>query len=191
MKQDPPLDVYVRAVHDMCDLAHSQESDSALSLSGKSNGPSAIISADLLLVVGNCELKQIQSGGDDCNIGVILNIPSKTYHIDEDGESSKSSEHQISLAKIENKSDDNSNLYDTDEKYKWISQSENATQDITGAEKKKPLTPTSCTISLAMIVHYLQGEDGSGSKPSSLKAGSNNALKWMCVLLAYHSNLQN
>eukprot|EP00957_Ditylum_brightwellii_P065901 4997484-Ditylum_brightwellii.AAC.1 len=69
--------------------------------------------------------------------------------------------------------------------------STNATQDSTGAGKKKPLTPTSRAVGLAMIVHYLQGEDGSGAKPSSSKGGSSNAFKWMCALLAQRANLQN
>eukprot|EP00957_Ditylum_brightwellii_P157197 11963593-Ditylum_brightwellii.AAC.2 len=50
----------------------------------------------------------------------------------------------------------------------------NAIQYSTGAGKKQPLKLISHDVGFVMIVYYLQGENGSGIKPSSLKCGNSN-----------------
>ena len=210
MEHDPNLDVRLEAIRQVCDLAYHEKDK-------KSN---AAVPARLLLAVGNrvssknkterrdaltglsqiyyshyvvTKLKQVQSGGDDCEIEVILDALRYTYELQ--GGSAK----KRRLA-----DDDGLDSFDLDEKYKWIpslvfksacfndandpemrNRVVQIVDDLLLGGMKNSLTPTSQAVGLAFIIASLRDDDEDPRGPIT-----SNAYKWMCTLFSQRASLQ-
>lgn len=220
MEHDPNLDVRLQAIHQVCDLAY------------KAKNKNAYVSARLLQAVGNRvgsknkmerrdaltglaqiyhrhyvveKLKHVQSGGEDCDIGVILDALQETCH---SGRTKGSAKKQR-----RSRASDQDEFHSLDEegKYNWIPRKVFESACFTDAEdtemrnrvvqivddvllgstsdggkgKKEALSPTSKAVGLAFIVDSLRYDDNGPCDTSE-----SNAYKWMMGLFANRASLQ-
>jgi hypothetical protein len=210
MEHDPNLDVRLEAIRQVCDLAYREGE--------KKSG--AAVRARLLLAVGNrvssknkterrdaltglakiyhrhyvaTKLKQVQIGGDDCDMDIILEALRDTY--ESQGGSSK---------KKRFADNDAMDSFDLDEKYKWIpslvfksacftdandpemrNRVVQIVDDVLLGGKKDSFTPTSQAVGLTFIIASLRDEDEDPHGPIT-----SNAYKWMCTLFSQRASLQ-
>jgi hypothetical protein len=139
------------------------------------------------------KLRQVQSGGDDCEMDIILEALRDTY------------ESQGGSAKKKRFADkDGVDSLDLDEKYKWIpslvfksacytdandpemrNRVVQIVDDVLLGGKMDHFTPTSQAVGLAFIIASLRDEDEDPHGPIT-----SNAFKWMCTLFSQRASLQ-
>ena len=208
VESDPSLEVRLAAIHQVCDLAYRE----------RDKKTDAAVPARLLQAVGNRissknkterrdaltglaqiyykyyvaeKLKQVQSGGDDCDISVILDALR--------GASDSSPTASAKKRRFAGES------FDLDEKYKWIARKvfESAcytdandpemrnrviqvVDDVLLGSKKDSLTPTSRAVGLAFIIASLRDDHDDPRGPIT-----SNAYRWMNALFAQRAKLQH
>eukprot|EP00804_Cyclotella_cryptica_P029241 CCRYP_011675-RB/>CCRYP_011675-RB protein AED:0.01 eAED:0.01 QI:1427/1/1/1/1/0.75/4/248/1365 len=199
---EPVLDIRLLAIHQVCDVAHNATYGEDEAIGRQSNPPISAISAELLQAVGTRvgsknktehrdaitglgqiyhrhymkrKLSDLQEGGDDVNIGEIL---------------------EVLRAECLSSCGDKRKKQTTDDKFGWIPQKvfecvsfpdasdpdmrnrifQLVDDVLLGSAKSHSLSPTSRAVGLAMILHSLKGKD--------------NARKWMTTLFTQRANLQ-
>ena len=232
---DPSNDIRILCIHKICDLAYNINDKSSNS---HTTDNKSVVPAELLHAIGNRvssknkkeridsltglakiyhrhyimpKLKQVQEGGDDCNINVILetihcNCDLKMYKLARKGKRGKSS----SPSKRFPISNDSIQI---DEKYKFIAQKVfdsafftdktdplmrnrvvNIVDDVllgigtknTASSDNNGLTSTSRALGLVMIVNHLMSNNS-----NEIGSGDNGAsFKWMRSLLVQRAQLQ-
>ena len=207
MESDPSLEVRLAAIHQVCDLAYRE----------RDKRTNAAVPARLLQAVGNrvCaknkterrdaltglaqiyykyyvmeKLKQVESGGDDCDIQIIVDVLRGANDASPSGSAKK--------RRFAGES------FGLDEKYKWIPRKvfESAcfsdasdpemrnrvvqvVDDVLLGSKKDSLTPTSRAVGLALIIGSLRDDNDDPHGPIT-----SNSYKWMCNLFTQRANLQ-
>lgn len=195
IEDDPVLDIRILAIHQVCDLVHNATFDGESDDNNRqSTPPISIISADLLLAVGKRvesknkaehkdaitglaqiyhrhyirrKLAEIQEGGDDINIGEIL----ETLHAECVGKKKKK---QDKFAWIPQKVFDCVCYQDAADPEMRNRIFQIVDDVLLGSSKSSSLSQTSRAVGLAMILHSL----------------NDNAKKWMAALFVQRANLQ-
>lgn len=234
LTSDPSNDIRIFCIHKICDLAYTLDDNGSNSGKLNNDGSKPMVSAQLLHAIGNRvssknkkerldsltglakiynkhfmshKLKQVQEGGDDCNIHIILetmhcNCDLSMYKLAKKTKRGKSTSpsKRYSISK---------DSYVIDEKYKFIAlkvfdsafftdktdpamrnRVVSIMDDVllgVGATKggENSLTTTSRAIGLTIIMNHLLTSESNGHG-----SGEGASHKWMCSLLVQRAQLQ-
>ena len=195
INNEPVLDIRLLAIHQTCDLVHNATYRESDGNARQSIPPISVISSDLMMAIGNRvgsknktehrdaitglsqiyhrhylkrKLAEVQEGGDDVNIGEIL----ETLRVECLGKRKKDTK----FAWIPQKVFECVYFSDASDPEMRNRLYQIVDDILLGSSKSTSLSQTSRAVGLSMILHSLKNKE--------------NAKKWMCTLFAQRANLQ-
>ncbi|KAL7520542.1 hypothetical protein ACHAWX_005260 [Stephanocyclus meneghinianus] len=199
---EPVLDIRLLAIHQVCDLAHNATYGDDETVSRQSNPPISVIAAELLQAVGNRvgsknktehrdaitglvqiyhrhfvkrKLNDIQEGGDNINIGEILEVL-RTECLSSSADKRKKNTAEDKFGWIPQKVFECVSFPDATDPDMRNRVFQLVDDVLLGSAKSPSLSPTSRAVGLAIILHSLKDKE--------------NAKKWMTTLFTQRANLQ-